>query len=190
MFEGIDGSGKSTVAELVAKQVRGMYLKSPPLPFSMAKQRILETAAPAARLLYFIASNIEITQIVNRTLPKRHVIVDRYLWSTFAYHAAIEGISISSMRPIWKALCSYLRLPDLVIFLTAERKTQLRRLSNRSDDALQIRLLRSGRFQRDLRRAYSLTRRMWPVPWIEIDTSKKTAEAIAWEVSNKILSGT
>jgi deoxyguanosine kinase len=186
VFEGVDGSGKSTVAELVAKQVHGMYLKSPPLPFSKLKQNMLETAAPAARLVYFIASNIEVTQIVNRTLPNKHVIVDRYLWSTFAYHSAIEGIPLSSMRPIWTVLASNLRLPDYVVFLTTKRRAQLRRISDRSDDALQVRLLKSSRFQRNLRRAYGLTKRIWPVPWIEIDTSEKSARVVAREVVKKI----
>ena len=185
-FEGIDGGGKSTVAELVAKQVHGIYLKSPPPPFSSLKQEILETVDPVARLVYFAASNIEITRLVNRALLKKHVIVDRYLWSTFAYHAAIEGIALSSLRPIWTAIGSYLRLPDVVVFLTVKRRTQLRRLSNRSDDALQVRLLRSNRFQRNLRRAYGRTKAIWPVPRIEIDTSTKSAEAVAREVTERI----
>ena len=179
VFEGADGSGKSTVAELVANRVHGKYLKSPPPPFSELKQKMLETATPVARFVYFIAANIEVTRIVNETLRNKNAIVDRYLWSTFAYHAAIENVNPESMRPIWSALSSELRLPDVVVFLTVERRSQLERLSDRSDDALQVRLLKSNQFQRRIAQAYRLTKSMWPVPWIEIDTSDKSAEAVA-----------
>ena len=167
-----------------------MYLKSPPPPFSRLKQKMLESAAPAARLVYFVASNIEVAQIVKRTLPKKHVIVDRYLWSTFAYHVAIEGIDLDSVRPVFTALRSELRLPDVVVFLTVNRTTQLKRLSGRSDDRLQVQLLRSDRFQRNLRRAYELTKKMWPVRWIEIDTSKQSEEAVAQLVAKKVWNST
>jgi dTMP kinase len=186
VFEGIDGAGKTTTAIALATAVNGMYIKSPPEPFTNIKQRILESAAPLARFTYFLSSNIQLSELAKVYLQRNHVISDRYVWSTIAYHAAMENIQPSELYNLAKPLIHNLLMPHYVIYLTVKRETQLQRLKIKADNALQKRLLMSENFQARLKQAYECVRSLFCVDWIEIDTSDKSPLEIVQIIRNTI----
>ncbi len=174
----MDGSGKTTIARHLARSLGATYIRNPPDPFDFQKPSILERASPMARLVYFLASNIQASALAERHLKTSHVVLDRHIWSTWAYHAAIEGINPKSLISIAPPISRYIRMPDLVVYLSVSRKEQLRRLRGRHEDRLQRMLLKSSQFQRRLRSAYNVVRDFWPLPWVQIDTSRASAKTI------------
>mgnify|MGYP000250471117 CR=1 FL=1 len=174
VFEGIDGAGKTSIAKELAKSIHGLYIQSPPKPFDQIKQRVLENAVPIARFLYFLSSNIQLSELAKSALRKNHVVSDRYIWSTIAYHSALENISPNELKAIVMPFMKFLIMPDYVVFLTVKRKIQLQRLRNRVENGLQKRLLVSNDFQTRLKEAYRYSKELFDVNWIEIDTSYKS----------------
>src|SRR5436309_15987244 len=115
VFEGVDGSGKTTVATRLAKALDAKYIASPPHPFDALKQAVLDDACSLSRLLYFVASNIQTSYASEKLTRESAVVVDRHLWSTCAYYAAIEDLRPEKLLPMVRPLLRQVRLPDLVI---------------------------------------------------------------------------
>ena len=182
VLEGIDLSGKTTMANLLAHSFDAELLKSPPSPFESIKQSVLEEAAPLARLYYFLASDIQISKMASEILARKRVICDRYLWSTLAYHSAIENIPPQYLVDFAKPLLRSLLMPDLVIYLKVNRESQLSRAKKRADDRFQHDLLLSDKFQQILNESYEQTKILVEIPWLEIDTSNVSVSESLQEI--------
>jgi len=189
VLEGVDGTGKTTIARRISNAIGGQYVKSPPQPFAGIKQHVLETATPTARFTYFLCSNIQLSSLAESLLDRSHVVSDRYIWSTLAYHAAIENITPSRLKHLVAPFQRFLIMPDLVVFLTVGREVQLLRLKDRVDDKLQRDLLMSDRFQQRLRKAYRSVRDFFKVTWMEIDTSHTSVSATVHAIEEVIKQG-
>jgi thymidylate kinase len=177
VLEGIDYAGKTTIAEGLSNYVGSPILSSPPLPFKKIKREILEMAAPLARLCYFLGSNVQISTEVRNRMGSAHVICDRYIWSTIAYHAAMEQMSVESLMPFVEQVRPSLLLPNFVFFLTVRRDVQLLRAKTRSESGIQRDLLMSNDFQNRLSLAYDEARKLIGlVKWVSIDTSELTIQ--------------
>jgi len=179
VLEGVDGSGKSTVASLLRNEPDIEVVESPPNPFGTIKQSVLEKATPMARFAYFVAGNMQISSQARDPSRRKHLLCVRYIFTTVAYHAAIENIEVASLQPIVQVFSQWLMLPDIVIFLNVSQKVQTSRLSGRVDDMLQTRLASSTEFQIRLRRAYEDTKRIFNVNWVNVDTSNLMIEEVA-----------
>lgn len=189
VLEGVDGTGKTTIARRISNAIGGQYIKSPPEPFAGIKQHVLETATPTARFTYFLCSNIELSSLAESLMDRTHVVTDRYIWSTLAYHAAIENISPSRLKYLVAPFQKFLIMPDFVVYLTVSREVQLARVKDRSDDTLQLELLLSDQFQQRLRKAYRSVRDYFKVAWVEIDTSHMSVSAAVHAIQETIKQG-
>lgn len=179
VVEGIDGAGKSTVADILSANGNISCLETPQYPFLTIKQQVLEQAAPLARLLYFMAANAQISETVSTSVSTQDVILVRYIWSTVAYHAAIERIKVEEVLPMCEPLIHRIKMPDLVVFLAVDREVQKSRLNNRIDDKLQTVLGESDDFHERLKVAYHDAFTTIQVPYVIIDTTKHDAAYIA-----------
>lgn len=131
VFEGLDGSGKSTQAGFLQEYLAFMTKKtvhSFRLPGSTEsgekirdlifdKERVTPLN-PMTELLLFAAGH---AQLVNEKIfpaIKRDeiVILDRYIWSTLAYQVYLHGVNEAAALNILNTAISYL-MPDLVIFM-------------------------------------------------------------------------
>ena len=186
VLEGVDLSGKTTIAALLAQELGAKLMKSPPFPFETIKQSVLECAAPLARFCYFIASNTQISKMASDVLANQPVVCDRYIWSTIAYHSAIENIPPQGLVNIVEPLIGSLRMPNLVVFLRVSRQAQLVRAKNKVDDQLQRNLLVSERFQQELNEAYEKTKELIQAPCIEVDTSESSISESVQEIIAEI----
>lgn len=189
VLEGIDGTGKTTIARQLSNAISGQYIKSPPEPFAVIKQHVLETATPTARFTYFLCSNIQLSSLAESLLDRTHVVTDRYIWSTIAYHAAIENIPPMRLKHLVTPFQKFLMMPDFVIYLMVSREVQLLRLKDRVDDELQRDLLMSDQFQQRLRKAYRGVRDFFKVTWVEIDTSHMSVSATVHAIEEIIKQG-
>jgi dTMP kinase len=138
VFEGIDGAGKSTQAEVLMKTLRGkgfnvVYFREP----SEGKwgREIKRKAAhpdsltPEEELELFLKDRKENVEknLKPALKEKKIVILDRYYFSTIAYQGA-KGIDRERIKKMNE---KFVAEPDLVFFLDVNPQEGLDRIKNR-----------------------------------------------------------
>jgi dTMP kinase len=141
-FEGIDGSGKSTISKLVFKQLKSqgydVVLTYEPTDTWIGKrvQECIETNTdPFVTAFSFIADRIQHCKQIQKWLDTgKTVLCDRYAESTYAYQGA--QMQDSTDNPIkWLQDLSKDRIiiPDRTFVFVIDPKTSLARIQNRSN---------------------------------------------------------
>ncbi|MEJ5328144.1 MAG: dTMP kinase [Candidatus Bathyarchaeia archaeon] len=133
-LEGLDGSGKTTQAKMLAEKLKGGYNAVYTAEPSRGKIGTFirkhclygEKRLPSAvEALLFAADRMEhvATEILPAVEQGRLVISDRYLYSSIAYQGA-AGLSIEWIETINE----YALKPDLAVFIDVDPKTAMKRL--------------------------------------------------------------
>jgi dTMP kinase len=133
-IEGLDGSGKTTQAKLLAKKLRKSYNAVYTAEPSRGKigafirERCLygeKRLSSVVEALLFAADRIE--HVETEVLPALHqgklVISDRYLYSSLAYQGA-AGLSLEWIEKINE----HALRPDLAVFIDVDPKIAMHRL--------------------------------------------------------------
>ncbi|GIW67512.1 MAG: dTMP kinase [Candidatus Parcubacteria bacterium] len=131
IFEGIDGSGKTTQARYFAKKLKAVYLFEP----KFFRQQIFSSIQPLTELFLFLADRSEVYGQIKNFLLKKNVILDRSFPSTLAYQ--LEGRNLKKLISI----NDYLKIdllarqsiqPDIVIIFDLPVKVALSRLKKKT----------------------------------------------------------
>ena len=118
IFEGVDGAGKTTHAELLAKKQNGLYIKNPPKELAQSVHLLKGSPLELLAQFYF-TGNCMVDQIALRECQNRAVIADRHIHSTKTYyHGHIHTLTELSK-------------PDLLFYLYADWQIIDERLSKR-----------------------------------------------------------
>jgi dTMP kinase len=137
-FEGIDGAGKSTIAEAVAEELRAdglnvVTVREPGgTPVGEAVRDILlhshEDLVPWAEALLFAASRAQLAaQTVGPLLEAgAWVLTDRSVYSSLAYQGGGRGLGLDIVRSVNAAGLGGV-WPDLVVVLELDARTGLAR---------------------------------------------------------------
>lgn len=143
VFEGIDGSGKSTVAkkvyEALSKEMPGkVVLTAEPTDTWLGdcvRQAGREGAAPAAEALLFTADRAEHTERIKAWLAEgKLVLCDRYHLSTLAYQGAALRSAMGAKQALeWlKSMNEKVIVrPDLTLLFTLNVQKAMERLEGR-----------------------------------------------------------
>jgi dTMP kinase len=143
VFEGIDGTGKTTHMEAFVEYLRSKGFKvcnfREPGGTSVGEKirpiLLQDTPTPMTELLLFAASRMQILETVVRPMLADGwiVILDRYMDSTFAYQAFGRGLAgaVALVEKFWEE-----DQPDYSLYFNvdldiAERRTQVRRSQDR-----------------------------------------------------------
>ena len=101
-FEGIDGSGKTTQAQLLYKYLKDKkidcMLGSEPLPFVKDVCQQFDLDKRAILLLMEVQRSIDVKQIKNSLNTNKVVLLDRYIDSTYAYQHYGRKISMKKIE--------------------------------------------------------------------------------------------
>ncbi len=132
VFEGIDGSGKTTQSKMLSKKVNGKYTFEPTdgdigryiRKILCGKKCEKETLA-----LLFAADRVEHVVNIKNDLKKTHVICDRYLYSSMVYQS-IQGIDLEFIMSINR----FAKRPDVMIFLDVSIDESLKRMNEKSKE--------------------------------------------------------
>ena len=141
-FEGIDGSGKTTQAELLSKRLNGegisnVILREPggtPLGEGVRELLLHRSdlkVSPIAEFLLFSASRSQLTH--EKILPAlrggKAVIIDRYFYSSIAYQGFGRGIPVSEIKTV-NHFATQNVIPDVVFLFTLDLKTAFERMAS------------------------------------------------------------
>ncbi len=139
-FEGIDGSGKSTVSRLVAESLerRGarLFLTSEPTHSWIGeaiRRAYRDDVGPLAESFLFLADRaVHLEEIRTHLARGELVLCDRYADSTYAYQAArLEGIVDHPMDFLRRISGPWLVPPDLTVLLRISAEAGLARIAGR-----------------------------------------------------------
>jgi dTMP kinase len=139
VFEGIEGSGKSTQIRLLAERFEGLgrlvtVTREPGgTPIGEAIRDLLlsnacEGAAPMTEALLHTAARAEhIPRVIRPALEAGHIVLsDRFLDSTLAYQGAGSGVPIATLRKLQHLIVADC-VPDQKILLRLDVQEGLRR---------------------------------------------------------------
>jgi len=125
VFEGLDGTGKTTIARKCAEKYEGVYLTSS----SKSKNRpLIDISQPRSVITHYEYYRLLIYDL-SRDILANHfdddIFVDRYWMSTFCYHSVLD-VNCPRIEDF-----NGLAIPDLIIFLDVSLEARLKRLSVR-----------------------------------------------------------
>ncbi|MEX0665052.1 MAG: dTMP kinase [Acidimicrobiia bacterium] len=189
VLEGLDGTGKSTQADLLAARLRERGLEvvvtfEPGATALGAKVRALlldgtDPVDPTAEALMMAADRAQhVTEVVQPALARGEwVVSERYVPSSLAYQGVGRGLGVAEIERV-NALATAGVEPDLVVVLDLESPVAGRRLGirrdrlEREDDAFVVAVHEA---YRDLAQSHG---------WVLVnadDTADEVAEAI-WSI--------
>ncbi len=202
-FEGIEGSGKTTVSNLVYEKLKKNL---PNEKFLMTwepggkndecaeaiRRLILKHSCFTAKTEAYLYAASRAQHVENVILPhmKRgyHVLCDRYLDSALAYQGGAMGLGYESVYKINMEIWKDTLKPDVVFFFDLEPSVALKRIkSNRSATELTHYDLKKIEFHEKVRESYlGIPEKFISVPYKIIDATKNIDE-ITNEVYEKMV---
>ena len=138
-LEGIDGSGKSTVAAALAQWCgeRGLACVFSREPTNLSHGQKLRESMKSGRLsmedeleLFLLDRKEHVERSIAPALKEDHIVIlDRYYWSNAAYQGA-RGADVAAIIASNEAVAP---VPDLILFLDIDVDESLRRIHGRGD---------------------------------------------------------
>lgn len=183
VIEGIDGSGKTTLARRIAEAVGGAELTFEPTkgPIGQAlRSGAYGNIPPAAEALLFAADRAIHTEEIKKKLDSGvWVICDRYLGSTVAYQSASFG-DAADWDWLLRMQSKSVITPDLTILLDLDPETGLGRVNSRGEELSRFEKLD---FLRKVREAYL---RLADILDYEVVDASEPPETVAGKVLKKM----
>lgn len=141
-FEGIDGSGKSTISKLVYKELKskGLDVELTYEPTDTwigkeVKKCIKNNADPFVTTFVFIADRIEHSKQIQKWLKVGKIVLcDRYIDSTYAYQAAqLQDVINNPLKWLKELSKNHYIIPDRTFVFVINPKEGLSRIKNRKN---------------------------------------------------------
>ena len=182
VFEGGEGSGKSTQAAILAERLDGVLTREPGATALGAELRRLLlgtgdwTVGARAEALMMAADRAQhLDEVVAPALAAgRHVVSDRSAYSSLAYQGGGRQLGIEAVRAVnhW-AIDG--RWPDVVVYLRVDRAVARGRLDRSLD-----RLEREGEsFHGRVAEAFDRLAEAEPERWLVVDGDRSPDEVAA-----------
>lgn len=138
VFEGVDGSGKTTVAKTFAEQKGFLYTREPTFSSEEADRLNLDSMSGSEREIEFMIDRIRHQGVIKNNT---RVAADRYLWSALAYSRYFSSNMYSFLRSVYTN--SYFTRPDCYVMVKA-RMGICRQRSSRAQSDQQLKGLQKA----------------------------------------------
>lgn len=182
VFEGADGTGKTTAAKWLAETLREhmpdtmtvLYAREPTTgPFGTAIRQAT-SLDPVVETALFVADRVRHVQEIIKPLtlkPQSYLILDRYFYSTVAYQGARkhQGLNWAELASDAQTFCPK---PDILLLFECDVDVAMQRVSGRGeiDSKLEV-----ADYQRDVQRIF---RQVVPSHTVVIDTTEMSIEDV------------
>ena len=126
VFEGIDGSGKTTQARLLAQKLNGVYTSEPTSSdygLKIRKSLNSTNSNDTELALLFALDRLKHCQTIQTHLKTKPVICDRYYYSSLAYQS-MAGVDKEWLKQINKHFLE----PDVIVFIKTNVEQAISRL--------------------------------------------------------------
>lgn len=196
VFEGVEGSGKSTQARALRQRLAsaGISVLSTHepggTPIGEQVRQWLKgqhPITPLAELFLFSAARaLLVEQVVRPALQAgQTVLCDRYIYSTLAYQGYGRGLDMEAIRQV-NRLATRDLLPDLVVLLDLPPDAGLARKSRRPLDRFEQ---EQQSFHQRVRQGYLDLSRQEPERWLVLDASqpREAVSSAIWERVSALL---
>ena len=173
VFEGIDGSGKTTQSKLLAEKLNAYWTYEP--SDSSVGKFIRDILSGNVKVddktlaLLFAADRVEHTKLIKQKLKDGDVVCDRYLYSSIAYQS-VAGVDEDFIKYINR----YALEPDVVFLLIVDVDIALERVKTKD-------IFEKKDFLEKVQNKYLELAKEYD--FVVIDTTDKTVT----EVHNKII---
>ncbi|MDP2709153.1 MAG: dTMP kinase [bacterium] len=127
VIEGVDGSGKSTVAKIVAEKLGAQVIETPQ-GWWRKYRYLVENSHPTIRFLYYTVANHFSSISIRSILKRNSVVCSRFIHSTKAHHI-VYGCKLAYWLPL-NMLAN--KKPDLVYYLYVNQVERERRINQRA----------------------------------------------------------
>jgi len=186
-LEGPDGSGKTTQAQLLAKELKNLsypvLLTREPGGTDIGDQirailhdkKNTEMTAQAEILLYSASRAQHVAQVILPALEAGKVVIsDRYADSTLAYQGYGRGLDLQTLRAITDFATDGL-MPDLTLYLDIAPEVGLKR-RKRSGEEWNRLDAETLEFHRRTRAGYLELAELAPERWVVVDADRPVSQ--------------
>ena len=192
VFEGGDGSGKSTQARSLLRRLRRRGVKvlrthePGGTPLGQSLRRLLKSGdsmTPMSELLLFEAARAQLVwQVIKPYLEEGGVVIaDRFTSSTMAYQGYGRGLDRELIERLNREATGGLE-PDLTVLLDLPVETALARKGGGDVDTFDDAPVD---FHRKIRRGYSALAAADPEGWLVLD-GQRPSEELSQEIWGKV----
>jgi thymidylate kinase len=126
-LEGVDAVGKTAISQSLAARLGYQYYKSPGPEFASVRDLVDLNVDPITRYFFYRAATQYDSRCISKALEISGVVCDRYIYSTFAFHRAMDG-QIQSLFEL-----TQLVMPNYTFVLTADENIRKARLLARAE---------------------------------------------------------
>jgi thymidylate kinase len=196
VIEGIDGSGKTSVAIRLATALRGKIVQTSKYDFLKGVQEYVNRnpRETLTRFVYYLSLNRYLTRILQEN-PSELYIIDRYVYSTITTHLALDeihnsGFNCEAIKRIFHRDIGTIAAPDIAAFLYVDMENRLQRIASREgstnspmdyDNGL------AGRTQELLREFAQELRSEGKTTVVEIETSQAPLDVVTQRIIDTYL---
>jgi len=131
-FEGIDGSGKTSISTKFAAATKAWWTKEPMFDSEEADRLNEMPIVGAHREAAFLMDRVQ-HQIYMKSSEDKVIVCDRYLWSALVYGYIFSPETYEFLRAIYAQ--PFFRVPDCFVFVDTPAEVCAARRPGRSADA-------------------------------------------------------
>jgi thymidylate kinase len=177
VFEGIDASGKTTVARLLENHLQAVYYATPPKEFLVRREEVDLSASADDHYHFYLDGIHQASAEIWKLLSEGKIVIgDRYWVTTYIYHL-VMGVTVS--REDFKDIV----LPDTTVLLTVSSEVQASRFAQRGMSAGDRRMLNQQEvLSREFKKFFVAEEKHL----VAIDTSHLTASEVMAQVLAEI----
>jgi thymidylate kinase len=134
VVEGSNGTGKSTVVSDLAARTRAAAFHYPEAFVRFRAEALLDEAVrPVARLQYYLAATLHLSDLVADALERGPVVCDRFLAGPASLLEAEEALPPADLEAMVGTVLPRLVRPDVTLLLVARPEVASSRVRARAD---------------------------------------------------------
>ncbi|MFE2495566.1 dTMP kinase [Streptomyces scopuliridis] len=133
VFEGVSGIGKTTLVKTVTQRLKATRLHTLPLPHSDWSSAVNARLRPLPQFAFYLSGVLHASDSIRHARMIGPVIVDRYVSSVIACHAAVHSVAVETVTGLLEPFRPHLARPTRTFYLRCSESTLRQRMADKQD---------------------------------------------------------